>query len=201
MLDALFLQELVGLLLLPPHVGLYLVYLRLHLVVQEQVLQSLVGKTRHADGTDAPRAVEPFHGPPRAIVVAVGLVDEVEVEVVQPQLLHRAVEGPQRSLVAVVLHPEFRHHEQFFALDATLADGGTHGLLVHVRCSRVNVAIAHLQCVAHGLLAHLLVVNLEYAVAYHRHPYSVVQCCVLHNHCYLLLYESGCKGTANIWNN
>ena len=53
-----------------------------------------------------PCAVELLHGPPGAVDVAVGLVDQVEVEVVELQPLQRALERRLGRFVAGVRDPE-----------------------------------------------------------------------------------------------
>ena len=85
MLDGFFLQERIGGLLLEERMRLKLVHGRLHLVVQEKVLQALVGKACHTDGTDKPLLVEPLAGPPCRIIIAVGLVQQIEVYVIKSE--------------------------------------------------------------------------------------------------------------------
>ena len=82
-LDTLLLQEGVGCLLLKKWVSFQLVHGRLDLVMQEKVLQALAGKARHADGPHTSLLVEPLHGPPCGIVVAVRFVHQVKIEVIE----------------------------------------------------------------------------------------------------------------------
>ena len=63
--------------------------------MQEEVLQALAAEARHSDGTDASLPVEPLGCPPCRIIVAVGLVLQVQVEVIQSEFLHREVECTQ----------------------------------------------------------------------------------------------------------
>ena len=115
MLYAFALKELVGGLLLEERVGLQLVDGRFHFVVQEKVLQAFIGEARHADGADKPFFVKPFANSPCGIIVAVGLVQQVEVDVIQSEQLQRLVEGPERILILVVLHPQFGGDEKILA--------------------------------------------------------------------------------------
>ena len=87
MLYAFALQELVGGFLLEERVSLKLVHGGLHFVVQEKVLQAFIGEARHADGPDSAFFIKPLAGSPRRIIVAVGLVQQVEVDIIQPEQL------------------------------------------------------------------------------------------------------------------
>ena len=60
---------------------------RFHFVVQEKVLQAFIGEARHADSADKPFFVKPLAGSPRRIIVAVGLVQQVEVDIIQSKQL------------------------------------------------------------------------------------------------------------------
>lgn len=57
MLDGLFLQERIGSLLLEKRMRFYLIDGRLHLIVQEKVLQAFIGETGYSDGADTPLLV------------------------------------------------------------------------------------------------------------------------------------------------
>ena len=87
MLDSLLLQERIGGLLLDERVCLKLVHGGLHLIVQEEVLQAFIGKARHADGADKSFFVKPLAGSPRRIIVALGLVQQIEINVIKSEQL------------------------------------------------------------------------------------------------------------------
>jgi hypothetical protein len=57
--------------------GLYLVDRGNDLVVSDEVDEAVGVEVGHADGLDQPIAVQLLHGPPGAVVVAEGLVDQV----------------------------------------------------------------------------------------------------------------------------
>ena len=78
---------LVGGFLLEERVSFQLIDGRFHFVVQEKVLQAFIRETRHADSADTPFFVEPFASSPRGIIVSVGLVQQVEVDIIQPEQL------------------------------------------------------------------------------------------------------------------
>ena len=76
-------QKLLLLGALQEGVGFYLVDRGHDLVVEHQVQVAVGRKVRDADRAGAAFGVDFFHGAPRAVDVTVGLVDEVEVDVVQ----------------------------------------------------------------------------------------------------------------------
>ena len=151
----------------------------LHLIVQEKVLQALARKAGDADGAHAALAVEALGGAPGGIVVAIGLVQQVEVEIVEPEQAHRAVEGAQGVVVLVVLHPELGGDEEFVALDAAVADGQAHLALVKVGGRRVDEAVARFEGFAHDAFC-FLGGHLEHAEAHGRHENAVVEFHVFH---------------------
>jgi hypothetical protein len=61
------------------------------------------------------RAVELLHLAPGAVVVAEGLVDEVQVDVAEPEPLQRRLERAAGLALAVVLDPQLGGHEQLVA--------------------------------------------------------------------------------------
>ncbi len=91
-LHAVLLQELLGLDLLVERVGFDLVDRRGDVVVDDQVHHAVGVEVADADGADPALPVERLHVPPGAVDVAVRLVDQVEVQVVQSQPLQRPLE-------------------------------------------------------------------------------------------------------------
>ncbi len=68
--------------------------------------------------------------------VTIGLVNEVEIEVVQLQPLQRAFETLLCSIIASIRDPQLRGDEDLFASDAAASNRFADGLLVAVggRC-------------------------------------------------------------------
>jgi hypothetical protein len=60
---------------------------RLDLVVVDQVDEPVEVEARDADGARQTVALQLLHGAPGAVVVAEGLVDQVQAEVVEPEAL------------------------------------------------------------------------------------------------------------------
>ena len=95
-----------------------------------------------ADGADFPRVEEFFDGAPCPVYVAVGLVDKVEVEVVELQTVQAALELCFGGIVAGAVQPQFGGDEDVFPLDAARADGTADLFFVEVGGSGVDVAVA-----------------------------------------------------------
>ena len=95
-----------------------------------------------ADGADFPRVEKFFDGAPCPVYVAVGLVDKVEVEVVELQTVQAALELCFSGVVAGAVQPQFGGDEDVFPLDAARANGVTDLLFVEVGGSGINVAVA-----------------------------------------------------------
>ena len=147
---------------------------RRDLVVLTQIDEPVGIEVRDTDGACEPLLVQLLHRPPRAVVVAERLVDQIQVEVVNPELLKRSLERTSRLLLALMLNPELRRDEQLLARDAARLDPATDGFLVAVRRSRVERLVPG----GNRLDDHLLRVlgwNLEDAEAEDRHLDAVVQ--------------------------
>jgi hypothetical protein len=137
-------------------------------------MRSTSVEVRHADGLGQALAVELLHRPPGAVVVAEGLMDQVEVDVVEAESLQRRLERPLGVALADVLDPEFGGDEQLAARDAAGGDGAADGLLVLVGGGGVNGPVAGGQRVADGLLG-LLGGDLVDAEAEDGHLHAVVE--------------------------
>jgi hypothetical protein len=112
--------------------------------------------------------------------VAVGLVDQVEVEIVQLQALQRLVDGVTGALVSRVLDPQLGSDEQVLALNTAVPDALADRLFVHVRGRGVDQAVAGLDCVDDGALALLRIGDLEYPESEDGHLEAIIQRHVLH---------------------
>lgn len=130
-------------------------------------------KIADADGADAAGVVELLHGAPAAVVVAQRLVNQVEVKVIKPELLHRGLEGAHGRTVAGVLHPYLCSNKQLIARNTATRDGGADGLLVVVNRSRIDMAIPCGNRVDDRLLALGRVGNLVDAKAGLRDAHTV----------------------------
>ena len=173
-LDAALDHEVVVGLPLEVRVGLDLVDRRGEAGAVDEVDEPVGVEVRDADGPDRALLVEGAHGAPGAVVVTVGLMDQVEVEVVEAEALQRGVERLRGVLLARVLHPQLGGDEQLLAGDAAGGDGATDGSLVAVGGGGVEVAVAGRQGVSDGLLG-LVSWDLEDAEAEDRHLDAIVE--------------------------
>ena len=179
-LHAVLAHEGKGVLLLEEGVQLHLVHCGQLVDRLAEVGQAVRIEVADADGADLALLIRLGHRAPRADVVAHGLVDEIEVEVVDAEILHRAVDGGLSALIARVRHPELRGNKEVGAGHAgfgyRLADGG----LVAVARGGVYHAVACVDRVEHHALALVKVVDLKDAEALHGHLHAVPECCVFH---------------------
>lgn len=83
LLDAQFFHEAFFSPFLVPYVGFNLIDSRRDGIHVGQVCQPFVPETGNADGPDTAFLIEPFHGPPGPIVIAIGLVDQIEIQIIQ----------------------------------------------------------------------------------------------------------------------
>jgi hypothetical protein len=90
-------------------------------------------------------------GPPGAVVVPEGLVDQVQIQVVEAEPGQRLGEGSLGAVLAAVLDPQLGGDEQLVPRDAAGGDGPADGLLVVVGLGGVEVAVADGEGVADRL--------------------------------------------------
>ena len=166
-----------------------------HVVVFNQVDEPVGVEVGYTDRLDPPGPVQVLHGTPGAVIVAVGLVDQVEVKVIQSEKLQRSFERLNGVFLTGVLDPELGGDEQLLAGDAAAPDGASDGFLVGVGGGGVDQAVP---C-GHGIrddLLGLLGRDPEDAEAEQRHLDAVVQRDGLHSvfpfdHAPQLRYGSG----------
>ena len=128
-----------------------------------QLLEVPLGEVRDPDALDHAGAVELLDRPPGAcigllpmVAVCDGVrpVDQVEVDVVDPQGLQALLETGTGQVVAVVLVMELGGEEDLASRDAALGDALPHALLVEVRCGGIDVSIPRLQGQAYAVPGH-----------------------------------------------
>ncbi len=124
--------------------------------------------------------VEFLHGPPGAVHIAKGLMNQVEIEVIQPQLFQRDGNRLFRVLISLVLHPQLCRDKQLLAGNPAAADGPAHSRLVAIDSRCVDQTVASRQRVADAFLAHIALRHLEHAEAQQRHCDAIFQCCIFH---------------------
>src|SRR5437870_11290204 len=106
----------------------------------------------HPDGTDAAFREQVLGGSVgvdgAVEVLWKRLVQQVQVDRVEPELSHADLEAVKRSVVPVVADPQLGLDEQLGPFDAAGRDGRAYLALIQVRGRRVNQAVAD----ADGLL-------------------------------------------------
>jgi hypothetical protein len=80
-------------------------------------------------------------------------VDEKQIEDLEPEALHRSIEGLLRPLVARVIDPQLRRDEDLIARDAAGSDRLPDSLLVLIGGRSVDEPVADLESVFDGTLA------------------------------------------------
>ena len=160
--------------LLVEDVSLHLVDGRRHLDVLRQVHEPVGEEVGDADGADLAGGQGLLHGAVGAVVVAEGLVDEQQVDVVGAQAAQGAVDGAGGALLPGVGDPHLGGQEEVLAGQSTGGDGRAHTLLVAVGLGGVDVAVADLEGLEHGALG-LLRRGQEDAVADLRDVDAIVE--------------------------
>ena len=133
--------------------GFHLVYHGANLHELAQVHQTVGEEVGDPNGPDLPSLVGLFHGPPGAIVVVEGLVDEQQVHVIRAQLAQGLVNGSLRLFIPAVGNPHLRGEEQFLARHPALLRRAAYGLLIAVNLGRINGTVAGADRVQHAALA------------------------------------------------
>ena len=140
----------------------------------DQIRQPVGVEAAHADGPDLPLLTQLRHGPPGPVVVAQGLVDQIQVQVVQTQPVQGGLETPLSPLIAGIGDPQLGGDEQLLPGEAALPHRLAHRLLVAVGGRRVDEAVAHVDGVPHRPLTLGRVLDLIGAEAQLRHLHAVV---------------------------
>ena len=162
--------------LLAERVGFDLVHRRHHLVVKHQVHHPVGVEVADADGPDPAFPVQLFHGSPGAVDIAKGLVDQVQIEIIELQSLERSFERLLCALVTGIRDPQLGRDKQLFSCHTTAFDGSADCLFISVRRRGVNQAIAGADRFVDASFAFFGVSHLKDAKPQQGHLHPVVQC-------------------------
>lgn len=88
-----------------------LVHRRQDLVAEDQIAEPVGQEVTHPDGPDSSSTKKFLHGPPAAVVVSVGHVDQVEIQVIRSQILQCSVKRAQSFIIPRVLNPNLGGEE------------------------------------------------------------------------------------------
>src|SRR6185369_9713073 len=144
-LNTVFLKEPLGLDLLTERMRFYLVDCRCHLVVNDEIHDPVRLEIADADRTDFAFPTQLFHGPPGTVDIAVRLMDQIQIQIIQLQPGQRFIERLPGSFVARILDPELGGDKELMPGHAATPDRVADGFFIHVRRRRINRSIARLQ--------------------------------------------------------
>ena len=128
--DTVLPHKLPQFLLLEQGVALHLVHRRQGLHLGQEFSQQLRRHVADADRTDLARLFGLFQCPPGACHIAVGLVEQVKVQIIRTQILQGRFDPLLCRFIAVVLQPELTGEENLFPGNAAVFDGFAHVALI-----------------------------------------------------------------------
>ena len=129
--------------LLRKRVALQLVHHRLQVYVVCEVEETACLEVAHTDSTNLACTIGLLHSPPRTEYVAIGLMDEQQVDILRLQLAQALINALGSLFLTSIGYPDLCYKEQIFALDATFAPSIANALLILVGLCRINQAIAY----------------------------------------------------------
>lgn len=131
-----------GCFLLLEHMGLDLIDSRLDPCKMLQIQIAIQTKIRYADGTNFPCFIKFLHSTIGSVIIAKGLVDQQQVNIIRPQLFQGFLNGSLRFLVPCIGDPYLCGQEKFFPRKTTFGKGSTYALLVVVGLCGIDTAMA-----------------------------------------------------------
>ena len=75
-------------------------------VVQHQIHYTVGVEVGNTDGADFTRLYCRLHCPPRAMHIAIRLVDQIQIQIIQAEFLQRSVDGFGGGGLTGILHPQ-----------------------------------------------------------------------------------------------
>ena len=177
---AVFLQEFLRINLLLERVDFDLIDRRRDLVMNHQVHDAIRLKVGNPDRSDFALLVQFLHRAPLTIHIAEGLMNQIQVNVIQLQALQGIFKGFSCALVALALNPKFGRDEQFFSGHAAAFDAFANRFFVHVRSGRIDVGIANFNRIDHASFAFGWIGDLKNAEAKNGDFNAIVQFYSLH---------------------
>lgn len=163
---------------------------RRDLVVDDQVNHAVSLKIRDADRSDLTLLIEFFHRSPFAIDIAVGLMDEIQIYIIQLQAIEGVIKGFECVFVAIALNPKFGRDEQLFPGNAALLDAPANRFFVHIRSGSVDMGIASFNRIDHAAFAFGRVGDLKNAKAEDRDFNAIGGCrvCIIFSLSFVWLF-------------
>jgi len=149
-LHAMLLQGFQRFAFLEKRMGFDLIYCGFHVAARNQVLKLRPFEIAHADGLDSALMIEFLHGLPGAFDIASRPMNQVEVQIIRPQLIEGSLKSLLCRFVPHVGLPQFRGDKEFFTFDSTLFDPGADCRLSAVDHGGVNQTIAQGDGIGHA---------------------------------------------------
>ena len=169
------LQEFLGFDLLIERMGFDLVHRRHHFVMHDQVHQPVGLEVADPDGAYPAFPVQLFHGPPRAIHVPKGLVDQVQIQILQLQPLQRSFKRLLGAFVSGILNPELGGDEQLFSWHTASLDGVADGLFIAISSRGINQTVASAYRFVDASFAFFGIRHLKNAEPQEGHLHTVIE--------------------------
>ena len=178
-LDLVFQHILMGLFLLLEHMGFHLVHRRGDLHESAQVNKPVRIKIGNANSPKVAYLIGLLHRPPGAVVVAKGLMDEQQVDIIGSQLLERLLNRCLCLFVTGIGNPNLGGEKQLAAGNAAFLQGPAHRFLVAIGLGGINGAVSHLYGIQNAPFAFAVFYLID-PIAQLGHFYAVIQCDKIH---------------------
>ena len=179
--NAVLLHQRQGVLLLEEGVKLYLINGGDHIHRFAQVSQPGGVEIAYADGPERTVPVCFLHGAIGPHIITNGLVNKVQIQIIQAQVVQRTLNRCLRPLIAGVLHPQLCGDEQFLTGNVAFLQSSAYRLFVHIGGGGINQTITGTDSIQHRLLTLGRVGNLKDTEALQGHLYAIVQSDIVHS--------------------
>ena len=132
------------------------------------------------NGADKPLVPGLFKRPPCSPHIIIGLMQKIEVQVVQAKLCKGCTDAKASLLIPVVLDPELAGHKELLSLDAAVLYGAANLGLIVVGCSSVDMPVAGIKGHAHCPVGSAVCRHLKDTTAQSRDAVAIVESVCLH---------------------
>src|SRR4028118_2117241 len=122
--------------------GFDLVDRRNYLVVNDYIHQSIGLEVANTDGSNLAFSIQFFHCSPRAIDIAVGLMNQIKIQIIQLQSFERSFKGLLCAFAASILNPKLGSDKYLLPCHTTFLNGCANSFFVLISRSGINQAIA-----------------------------------------------------------
>ena len=167
-LDAQLFHQLEILSTLVMRVTLDLINLRFDPGIAAQIQQTVRQEITDPDSTYFSFPVEVFKRPPGPIIVSKGHVDQIQIQIIQPQLFQGPFKSLYRTVISHFLNIGFGCDKKFLPGNPAVSYRPSYSLLILIRTGRIDQAVPCFYCFCDNLFA----VSLRYlknTEAFHWH--------------------------------